>query len=339
MKNTRIILHIDLDAFFASCEERENPHFRGKPIVVGADPKEGAGRGVVSTCNYKAREYGIHSAMPISQAWRAWPEAIFLPVNGALYSRVSGAVMDILQDFSLRHNGKIEQVSVDEAEGDRSGLTYKKAKEGAMNIKKRITEREKITASVGIGPNMLIAKIASDFKKPDGLTIVPPKKVREFLNPLDIRKIPGIGPKTEAVLRNIKIKTVSDLARLSQSFLYDALGEHGIDLYNSSHGIDLREIAIEHETKSIGEEHTFEYDTERMPDILPIFFDLIKSTLNSARGQGFKNFKTITVKIRYSDFKTHTKSKSDKYSLDNSEYIEQTALKLIWPFASQNKKI
>ncbi len=335
MNENRTIFHIDLDAFFASCEERENPQFQGMPIVVGADPKNGMGRGVVSTANYIARKFGIHSAMPISQAWRLCPTAIFLPVNSALYSRVSRAVMQILEDTAEKYDGKFKQAGIDEAY---LNVTGSAAVTFAKNIKTKIYEQEGVTASVGVGPNMLIAKIASDFQKPDGLTIVKPEDVQEFLDPLPIRKLPSIGPKTEADLQKLKVRTVADLRKIPQSTLYDEFGQHGISLYESAMGIDHRVVGEETETKSISEEHTFEYDTDSAQEILPVFFSLIKSVLGNAESEGYKNFKTITIKIRYANFKTHTKSQSGKYTTKESEPIEKLALQLLWPFL-KNKQI
>ena len=344
VKNHRTIFHVDLDAFFASSEERENPHFKGKPIVVGANPLNGKGRGVVSTANYKARKYGIHSAMPISKAWRLCPKAIFLPVNSSLYERISYAVMKILANVSEKYNGKFEQAGIDEAYIDLSNAnnfhnhTYY-PREIAEEIKTAIREREKIIASVGVGPNMLIAKIASDFQKPDGLTIVSPQKTQAFLDPLDIRKIPGIGPKTEIIFRKLKINTVFDLRQLDQPYLYDLLGEHGISLYESARGKDKREIAKFHETKSVSNDYTFPNDTDDLSIILPEFFPIVRRVIALFESQGFRNFKTITVRVRFSDFKTHTKSKSAGYSVTDIETIERDALRLLWHFVPHSKII
>jgi len=337
-KNGRVILHLDLDAFFASCEERENPQFRGKPIVVGADPKDGRGRGVVSTANYSARKFGIHSALPISQAWRNCPTAIFLPVNGALYSRVSRSVMKILEDAAQTYNGKFKQVSIDEAY-----IELCKRKDSteaiAVKIKQKIYKQERITASIGVGPNMLIAKIASDFKKPNGLTIVRAKDVQKFLAPLNIRKLPGIGPKTEFELKKLKIETVVDLRKIPQSVLYDEFGQHGISLYESARGIDRRIVGDEAETKSISEEHTFGNDTDSAQEILPIFFSLVKNVLLTTEYDGYKNFRTITIKVRYANFKTYTKAQSGIYIIKDSDQIEKISLKLLWPFLSSGKLV
>jgi len=340
MKNNRIIFHVDLDAFFASCEERENPQFRGKPVVVGADPRQGKGRGVVSTANYRARKFGIHSAMPISRAWRLCPAAIFLPVNGGLYSKVSRSVMRILQDTARNYKGAFEQVSIDEACIDLSQLkTFSHCEKIARSIKKQIVQLEKITASIGIGPNMLIAKIASDFQKPDGLTIIGRSGVQKFLDPLSVRKLPGIGPKTEMELARLGIQTVTDLRKIPQSVLYEQFGQHGISLYESARGIDARAVATKSETKSISEEHTFTQDTNNPQKILPILFSLVPNVLHTMTLEGYQNFRTITIKVRYADFETHTKAQSGDYSTKDTQTIEKIALQLFWAFTAQNKKV
>src|SRR5262245_1815190 len=203
---SRIVAHVDMDAFYAAVEERRNPDLRGRPIVVGADPKAGAGRGVVTTASYAARKYGIRSAMPISRAWRlaeaarrrGEPEAVFLRGDHAAYREVSGRIMAIAADGS----DAFEEASIDEAYLDVSSLAdFARAEAHARALKADIAAREGLTASVGIGPNKLVAKIASDFRKPDGLTIVEPAGVQGFLDPLPVRRLPGIGPKSEAILR------------------------------------------------------------------------------------------------------------------------------------------
>lgn len=355
MTEKRIIFHVDLDAFFASCEERENPRFLGKPIVVGADPKEGKGRGVVSTANYTARKFGIHSAMPISRAWRLCasassagaPSAIFLPVNSSLYSRVSKSVMKILQDTAQKYDGTFEQVGIDEAYIDISPVCndcdrnncIQRIEKIAGTVKNKIRSKEKVTASVGVGPNMLIAKIASDFQKPNGVTIVNPEDVQAFLDPLPVRKIPGVGPKTEAALKQLRVETVLDLRKVPQLILYEKFGKHGIALYESSRGIDERPVGEDAETKSISEEHTFDHDTKSAQKILPVLFRLTQNVLQSALKEEFRAFHTVTIKIRYADFQTHTKSQSGNYQTKNQEAVERLALKLFWPFLNAQKKI
>ena len=182
----RIVLHVDMDSFFASVETREKPELKGLPVVVGSDPKGGEGRGVVSTCSYEARKYGIHSAMPISQAYKLCPDAAFVPVNMKLYAQVSANVMEIMKGFAE----KFQQYSVDEAflvPGPEI-RNFEEAAIIALRLKDEIKRQERITCSVGVGPNKLIAKVASKFNKPNGLTVVRPEDVQEFLYPLDISK-------------------------------------------------------------------------------------------------------------------------------------------------------
>jgi DNA polymerase IV (DinB-like DNA polymerase) len=189
----KIVLHVDMDSFFASVEVREKPELKDLPVVVGSDPKGGKGRGVVSTCSYEARKYGIHSAMPISQAYKLCPDAAFVPINMKLYGQVSVNVMEIIKSFAE----KFQQYSVDEAflvPGPEI-RNFEEATIIALRIKDEIERQERITCSVGVGPNKLIAKIASKFNKPNGLTVVRPEDVQEFLYPLDVAKIPGIGEK------------------------------------------------------------------------------------------------------------------------------------------------
>ncbi|MDP6703866.1 MAG: DNA polymerase IV, partial [archaeon] len=184
----RIILHLDMDAFFAQVEERESPHFKGKPVVVGADPKDGKGRGVVSTANYKAREYGIHSAMPISEAWRMCPTAIFLPVQGRYYGEISSQIMEIIKEYCP----VVEQVSVDEAYCDVSFTkTYKEAEKLAETIQREVWKQQKLTCSCGVGPNKMMAKIACEAGKPNGITVITNRRAEKYLEPLSVRAIPG----------------------------------------------------------------------------------------------------------------------------------------------------
>ncbi len=237
----RIIGHLDMDAFFAAVEERDRPELKGLPLVVGADPAGGQGRGVVSTANYKAREYGIHSALPISRAWklseaarrRGRPAAVFVRVNYRRYSQVSERIMALLREFAP----VVEEAGIDEAYFDLSFAgSYERAAEICRQIKGQIKSREGLTASVGIGPNKLVAKIASDFKKPDGLTVVTEEEAEDFLAPLAVRKIPGIGPKTEKFLAPRGIKTVQDLKRFSAPELQEIFGKWGPELYERIRG-------------------------------------------------------------------------------------------------------
>lgn len=265
----RIILHIDMDAFFAAIEERDNPRFAGQPIVVGADPMGGRGRGVVSTANYEARKFGIHSAQPITWAYRANPRAIFLPVDMKRYAAVSRNIMAILR----KYGEKMEQVSVDEAyievNSNNQALNskqyqnsnpqnYKHMKEIAKKIKKEIWEKEKLTCSIGIGPSKMIAKIASGENKPDGLTVVEPQNVQKFLDPRPADDIPGVGPKTAAILNKMGIRTIVELRRTDKNKLVEQFGKNGSGVWNMAHGKDDRPVEEVHTIKSVGRHVTFQ---------------------------------------------------------------------------------
>jgi len=313
----RIILHLDMDAFFAAVEERENPQFKGMPLVVGADPKGGRGRGVVSTCNYIARKYGIHSALPISKAYELCPEAIFLPVNMELYQKVSENIMAIIK----RYSPIWETVSLDEAYLDLSHIFYDRRKRSignlweeaenlAKKLKKEIFEKEKLTSTVGIGPNKLIAKMAAEKAKPNGLLIIKPNQVKKFLEPLAIEDLPGIGPKTAEVLRNFGVNKIKELKKISKSKLKEIFGLVGETIYERARGVDEEEVSSEEIIKSIGKEHTFEKDTRDPEIIFGTFEKIIRDIWEELIENNF-SFKTITVICRFSDFETRTKSKTE----------------------------
>ena len=266
----RIIGHIDMDAFFAAIEERDNPRFKGKPLVIGADPRGGLGRGVVSTASYAARIYGIRSAMPITRAWRLSEQAkatgqepcIFLPPDMRRYSESSHRIMVIIGGFVP----VIEQVSVDEAYMDLSFTgSYAKAEQLAKRIKQKIKKEERLTASIGIAPNKLMAKIASDMNKPDGLKLIREAEAEEIIEPLSVRIIPGIGPKTEKLFNLRKIFLISDLKNFSKKELEDMLGKWGPELYERIRGRDESPLITEWEAKSVGEQETFQEDTLEPP--------------------------------------------------------------------------
>lgn len=328
----RIILHIDMDAFFAQVEERENPQFRGKPVVVGADPKEGKGRGVVSASNYLARKYGIHSAMPISLAWRACPQAVFLPVNMELYKKVSERIMKIVKKYSP----KWEIVSLDEAFLDISGT--KNCEELAKKLKKEILEREKLTSTIGIGPNKFIAKMATNQAKPDGLLIVKPLQAERFLNPLDIEELPGIGPKSAEKLRAMGANKIRDLKRIPRQKLIDIFGKVGENIYQKARGIDQEPVSSEEVIKSIGKEHTFEKDT-RDPEIIFETFDKILKNVSGEILENNFSFRTITVVCRFQGFETHTKSKTLKNPTQDFEVLKKEAKRLLLEFLIENPKL
>lgn len=335
----RIILHLDMDAFFAQIEERENPQFRGKPIVVGAEPKGGRGRGVVSTANYKARKYGIHSALPISKAFKLCPNAIFLPVNISYYQKVSEKIREIISQALKRKGGKkMEIVSLDEVYLDISFLkSYKEAKNFAQELKKKILKREKLTCTIGIGPNKLVAKIACQKAKPNGLLVITPKKVKSFLGPLDIEIIPGIGPKTAEKLRKIGINKISNLRKLKKSQLKEMFGKVGEIIFERVRGIDEREIKTEKVIKSIGKQYTFQKDTKNPKVIFLVFEKMLREVYKELKVENFY-FKTITVICRFSNFETHTKSKTLKEKSKDLKVLEKEAKKLLLRFLVENSR-
>jgi DNA polymerase IV (DinB-like DNA polymerase) len=332
----RIIFHVDMDQFFAAVEEREHPEFKGKPVVVGADPKGGKGRGVVSTCNYKARRFGIRSGMPISRAWKLCPDAIYLPVNFKLYIQTSSRIMAILRKYT----DKFEQWGLDEAFLDVSSRvrSFIEAEKLAEKIKQKILESEGLTCSIGVGPNKLVAKIASDFKKPDGLTVVDEKAVESFLAPLPVRKLLWVGKKTERKLNEMGIKTIGDLATYDVSVLTEKFGVMGVQFSLMARGIDQSEVAERGEIKSVGRERTFEEDTSD--------FNLVLETLDRLSEEVYREiverkmlFKTVTVKIRFENFETHTHGKTRSFFTGRLQDLQKTARELAQPYLRQNRKI
>ncbi|MDD5590264.1 MAG: DNA polymerase IV [Candidatus Portnoybacteria bacterium] len=333
----RIIGYLDMDAFFAAVEERDNPRFAGLPIVVGSDPKNGQGRGVVSTANYKAREYGIKSATPITKAWQfsenakrqGKPAAIFLPVDFEKYGRTSQRIFGILKKYARL----IEPASIDEFCFDLSfAETFKKGREIALQIKDAVKNQEKLTCSIGVGPNKLIAKIASDFQKPDGLTIVPPEKAENFLAPLPVRKIPGIGPKTEIVFSKLGAKKVSDLKKYSEGELYKMLGQWGLDIYEKIRGLDETPLVFDYEAKSIGQQETFEKDTLDSKIIFPKIEEMAEELILRLKTEGFHKFKTIAITVRFSGFETKTRAKTLGKPADSLDLLKFESLRLLTPF-------
>jgi len=303
--NEKVIAHIDMDAFFAAIEQRDNPSLKGKPVIIGADPKGGQGRGVVSTCSYEARVFGVHSAMPISQAYARCPKAVFLPVRMSHYAKVSHQIFSILDDFTP----DVEPVSIDEAFLDLSGTgaLHGTPVEAARKIKQRIKDELHLTASIGIAPIKMVAKIASDLCKPDGLLEIKKENILSFLWPLNVDKLWGVGPKTKHFLNEQKIFTIGDLARIDEKELCDTLGEHGASLYALSHGIDGRSVHQEAEAKSVSHEHTFDEDTADKDILIKTLLFLSEKVSRRLRIDALKG-KTISIKVRLKGFKTYTRA-------------------------------
>jgi DNA polymerase IV (DinB-like DNA polymerase) len=332
----RVIFHLDMDHFYTAVEEREHPEYKGKPVIVGADPKEGMGRGVVSTSNYEARKVGVKSGMPISRAWKLLQEAVFLPPNFPLYIRVSNEIMDIARKYAE----KFEQWGIDEAFLDVTSKVkdYPKAEALAKQIKREISEKEQLTCSIGIGPNKLTAKIASDFQKPDGLTIVKEGEVERFLEPLPVRKLLWVGRKTEAKLKTLGINTIGDLARYDPSVLTETFGVMGTQMHLMARGIDRSEVEPRTEVKSISHETTFEEDTADADTVLRALEALSEEVSKEALDQRLF-FKTITVKVRYENFETHTRSKTLPFMTNRTQDLKKTAKELLQAYLRHDRKI
>jgi DNA polymerase IV (DinB-like DNA polymerase) len=332
----RIILHVDLDAFFPSVEVREHPELKGKPVVVGADPKGGTGRGVVSSASYEARKFGIRSAMPISKAWKLCPDCVYLRPHFELYVPASNSIMRILKS----HADKFEQGGIDEAYLDISSKVkdFDEAEEFAKRLMEEVLYKERLTCSIGAGPNKLIAKIASDYRKPYGLTVVKEDDVKAFLFPMPVRKIPGVGPKTENALKELNIITISDLASAKPETLTRLFGVWGSRLHDCSNGIDNSEVIEEYQTKSIGRDTTFETDMDDEAQIFQVLDELAEEVHADLIANSFK-FKAVTVRVRYEDFDTHTRAKSFVFPTNDLDILRNSAKRLIAPFLRGNRKI
>ncbi|OGX06534.1 MAG: hypothetical protein A2Z88_04485 [Omnitrophica WOR_2 bacterium GWA2_47_8] len=299
------IAHIDMDAFFAAVEQRDDPSLKGKPVVIGSDPKGGKGRGVVSTCSYEARKFGVHSAQPISTAYRLCPHAVYLPVDGAKYKQASDEIFSILYDFTP----DIEPISIDEAFLDITGSYhfYKTPYATCQKIKEEIQKKVNLTASIGIAPVKMVAKIASDLCKPDGLLEVKPGEILEFLAPLPIRRLWGVGPKTQQVFDAMGIRKIGELAQIPLAKLVKLFGESGKHLYDLSHGIDERQVSVDEDVRSVSHEHTFDTDTGQVDEIHDVLLHLSEKVSRRLRKYELKG-KTLSIKIRLKGFKTYTRA-------------------------------
>lgn len=316
----RRIAHVDMDAFFAAVELRRHPELVGRPLVIGGrgDPTQ---RGVVSTASYEARKFGIRSAMPLGTAYRLCPEAVFLPVDYEEYSRVSARVKAILREMTP----SLEDAGIDEAFLDVSQFVQS-SEAIASEIKNRTRAATGLTCSIGIAPNKLLAKIASDMQKPDGLTIISEGDIPSRIWPLPVRKLPGVGPKTEARLKEMDLETIGDLAAVSLETLVNRFGpSHGNYLYEASRGIDESPIVTHWEPKSTGREVTFQQDVSSRPILVQTLSRLAREVVQGIREEGYKG-RTVTVKVRFSDFETHTRGKTLQEPTDSFQTISGAAL-------------
>ncbi len=332
----RAILHVDMDAFFAAVEQLDNPSYRGKPVIVGSDPKGGAGRGVVATCSYEARKYGIHSALPISQAYKRCPHGIYVRGRHSRYSELSGKMTSILGEFTPL----VQKISIDEAFLDvtASMHLFGGALEVAKLLKLRIHQELHLTASVGVAPNKFLAKIASDLKKPDGLVVVKEGKEKEFLKDLHISRLWGVGKKTEEALLNRGIEKVGQIAERSQVELNRDFGKHGNALWRLSQGLDDRPVEANEGRKSISQETTFDEDIADPEKVEKVLFRLAESLSRTMRQEKVKG-RTITLKIRFEDFTTHTRSRTFADFIDSTQIIKGVAISLFRRFGELEQKV
>jgi DNA polymerase-4 len=300
----RVILHVDMDEFFAAIEKLDNPSLRGKALLIGGDP---SGRGVVSTASYEARPYGCGSAMPMALAVRRCPHAIVLPVRGQRYAAVSEQVFKIFR----RYSPLVEPLSIDEAFIDVTGSQRLFGTGGqiARAIKQDIHSEIGLTASVGLAPNKFLAKLASDLEKPDGLTVIPPDGIQDALDPLEIRKLWGVGPAAEKRLHAMGIRTVAQLRRAGREYLRSELGQLGQHLDRLARGEDLREVVADHSAKSIGQETTFPRDIDEPEFLRNVLLGQVEQVARRIRRHGLTG-RTVTLKIRTGDFNTITRSRT-----------------------------
>lgn len=325
-----------MDAFFASIEQRDNPGLRGQPVVIGADPKSGRGRGVVATCSYEARKFGIHSALPISSAYRKCPRAVFLRPDMEKYSIVSDRIMEIFYTFTHA----VEPVSIDEAFLDISDTYFHFGTplQACLLIKSRIKEVTGLTASIGLAPNKLVAKIASEINKPDGMVEVAPENMLAFLRPLDLKKIWGLGEKSRLALNNAGIRTIGELADRNIREIVTLFGKNGAYFWQLANGIDEREVEPETEAKSISNEFTFENDTSALPEIRAVLLSLCEKVSSRLRPAGSKG-RTVTLKIRFADFQTFTRAVTMKEPIDSVDIIYRKITLLADSFLAKGKKV
>ncbi len=321
---TRKILHVDMDAFYAAVEQLRRPELRGKPVVVGGDGNPHR-RGVVSTASYEARVYGIHSAMPLRTAYKKCPHAIFLPVDFIAYGEYSRRIMTILREYTPL----VEPLSLDEAFLDIS-VHPDEPVAVAHQIRRRIRDETGLTASIGVGPNKLLAKIASSLHKPDAITEIREDTATEMLRDLPSTVLWGIGPKTAARLEQaLGVRSVGELQHVSLESLQDLLGaHHGHALYRLCRGEDDSPVITEWEPKSASRETTYQFDTRKRDTLVKTISSLADDVTESLHDEGCSG-KTITLKIRYHDFATHTRARTLLDPTDDAETIRQTAVALL----------
>jgi DNA polymerase-4 len=321
MSPPRAILHVDMDAFFASVEQRDNPDLRGKPVLVG-----GSGpRGVVAAASYEARKFGCHSAQPTAIALRNCPNAIVVSGRHSDYKAVSRQVFAILERFSPA----IQPISIDEAFLDVTGSLklFGSPVEIAKEIRRMVQEETRLTCSVGVAPNKFLAKLASDLDKPDGLTVIDPERIQETLDPLPVTKLWGVGPSAERTLARLGVRTVRDLRCVPVETLRARMGDHGEHLHTLAQGIDDRPVRVDRSAKSISHEHTFGVDLDNPDEVRSLIARQAQDVAMRLR-KHHRFARTVTIKVRFGNFETITRSHTLEHQTDETRTIHDAAREL-----------
>ena len=335
-REPRAVLHVDLDAFYVSAEVRERPELKGIPVVVGANPDGGKGRGVVIACSYEARKFGLRSGMPISIAYRLCPQAKYIPPNWGLYEKVSEEVMTTLRGFA----DKFEQASIDEAFLDVTSRAkdVESAKEVATLVKQAVKEKNHLTCSIGIGPNKSSAKIASDRNKPDGLTVVPFGDVPGFLAPLPVGVVPGIGRKTGEFLNEKGITTIGQLQQLDGKQLLTWFGKNGVWLWGVIHGEENVEVRQQELPKSLSVERTFKEDVKDFRAVRKEAADGASELMRRVKSAGY-SYRVAGIKIRFQGFETHTREKTLVSHTDSEGPLLEAVERLLDEFGARGRPV
>jgi len=318
-----MILHVDMDAFYAAVEERDDPSLVGKPVIVGGTPQ---GRGVVAAANYAVRKVGVHSAMPTSQALRLCPQAIVLPPRLSYYAEVSAKIREILDRFTPL----VEPLSLDEAFLDVTGseALFGPSAEIGRRIKFEINSTLKLVASVGVAPNKFLAKIASDIEKPDGFVVVDPERVHDFLDPLPVGRLWGVGRVTGDALEQMGVQTIGDVRKMPLAVLRDRFGASGEHLWQLAHGIDDRRVIPDREAKSVSHETTFATDINDR-DVLRAWLTELAGQVGWRLRQQHLRGRTVNLKVRFSDFQTITRAQTLAEPTDITGEISRVAAELL----------
>lgn len=321
--NIRKIIHIDMDAFYASVEQRDFPEYRGKPLIVGGSPE---GRGVVAAASYEVRKFGVHSAMPAARAVRLCPHAIFVKPRFEVYRKVSKQIREIFFEYT----DLVEPLSLDEAYLDvtENHINLPSATLIAQKIRKRIQEKTRLTASAGVAHNKFLAKVASDLDKPDGLAVILPEDAEEFLEKLEIGAFHGVGEATESKMKSLDIHTGKDLKEWSEIDLVEQFGKTGRHYYRIVRGIDNRKVKTDRIRKSIGKERTFTEDVGDLGWIQNFLRELASKISESMKKKNIAG-KTVTLKARYEHFETISRSTSFSHYIDEPDDISNTAIDLL----------